>query len=99
MVRQAMVYGLKTLPVTKKQIEEKEVEEIKVLRLTMRVTRKDKIKNECIRGIVNGAVRRILCLLVFGLPLKKIAHPCIKAWKQNCFIKFLSEKRAQYKKQ
>ena len=51
-VRPAMVYGLETVAVTKKQVEEMEVTEMKVLRFAMGVTRKDKIKNEYIRGTV-----------------------------------------------
>ena len=47
-----MVYGLKMVAVTKKQVEEMEVAEIKMLRFAMGVTRKDKIRNECIRGTV-----------------------------------------------
>ena len=48
-VRPTMVYGLETVAVTKKQVEEMEVAEIKMLRFAMGVTRKDKIKNEYIR--------------------------------------------------
>ena len=44
-VRPAMVYGLETVAVTKKQVEEMEVEEMKMLRFAMGVTRKDKIRN------------------------------------------------------
>ena len=51
-VRQAMVYGLETVAVTKKQVEEMEVAEIKMLRFTMGVTRKDKVRNEHIRSTV-----------------------------------------------
>ena len=47
-----MVYGLETVAVTKKQVEEMEVTEIKMLRLAMGVTRKDKIRNEYIRRTV-----------------------------------------------
>ena len=47
-----MVYGLKTVAVTKKQVKEMEVAEMKMLRFAMRVTRKDKIRNEHIRGTV-----------------------------------------------
>ena len=47
-----MVFELKTVAVTKKQVEKKEVAEIKMLRFAMVVTRKDKIKNEYIRGTV-----------------------------------------------
>ena len=51
-VRSAMVYGLETVAVTKKQVEEMEVAEMKLLRFTMGVTRKDKIRNEHIRSTV-----------------------------------------------
>ena len=47
-----MVYGLKTAMVTKKQGKEMEVTEMKMLRFAMGVTRKDKIRNEYIRGTV-----------------------------------------------
>ena len=52
MVRPAMVYGLETVAVTKKQVEKMEVEEMKMLRFAMGVTRKDKIRNEHIRSTV-----------------------------------------------
>ena len=51
-VRPAMVYGLQTVAVTKKQVEEMEVAEMKMLRFAMGVTRKDKIRNEHIRSTV-----------------------------------------------
>ena len=41
-----MVYGLETVAVTKKQVEEMEAAEMKMLRFAMGVTRKDKIRNE-----------------------------------------------------
>ena len=47
-----MVYGLETVAVTKKQIEEMEVTEMKMLRFAMGVTRKDKIRNKHIRSTV-----------------------------------------------
>ena len=40
MVRPAIVYGLETVVVTKKQIEEMDVEKMKMLRFAMGVTRK-----------------------------------------------------------
>ena len=43
---------LRTVAVTKKQVEEIEVEEIKMLRFAMGVTRKDKIRYEYIRSTV-----------------------------------------------
>ena len=51
-VRPAIVYGLETVAVTKKQVEEMEVAEMKMLRFAMGVTRKDKIRNEHIRSTV-----------------------------------------------
>ena len=51
-VRLAMVYGLETVAVAKKQVEEMEVAEMKMLRFAMGVTRKDKIRNKYIRGTV-----------------------------------------------
>ena len=51
-VRPEMMYGLETVAVTKKQVEEMEVAEIKMLRFAMGVTRKEKIRNEFIRGTV-----------------------------------------------
>ena len=51
-VRPAMVYGLETVAITKKQVEEMEVAEMKMLRFSMGVTRKDKIRNEYIRSTV-----------------------------------------------
>ena len=47
-----MVYGLETAAVTKKQLEEMEVVEKKMLRFAMGVMRKDKIRNEYIRSTV-----------------------------------------------
>ena len=51
-VRPAMVYRLETVVVTKKQVKEMKVAEMKMLRFAMGVMRKDKIRNEYIRGIV-----------------------------------------------
>ena len=51
-VRPAMMYGLETVAVTKKQMEEMEVAEMKMLRFAMGVTKKDMIRNEYIRGTV-----------------------------------------------
>ena len=51
-VRPAMVYGLETVAVIKKQVEEMEVAEMKMLRFAMGVTRKDKIRNNYIRCTV-----------------------------------------------
>ena len=47
-----MVYKLEIVVVTKKQVEKVEVAEMKMLRFAMGVMRKDKIRNEYIRGTV-----------------------------------------------
>ena len=47
-----MVYGLETVAVAKKQVEQMEVAEMKMLRFIMGVTRKEKIRNEYIRSTV-----------------------------------------------
>ena len=51
-VRPAMVYGLETTAITKKQVEEMEVTEMKMLRFAMGVMKKDKIRNEHIRSTI-----------------------------------------------
>ena len=51
-VRPAMVYGIETVAVTKKQVEEMKVAEMKMLRFAMGVTRKEKIRNKHIRSTV-----------------------------------------------
>ena len=48
-VRPGMLYGLETVPLTRKQEAELAVAELKMLRFSLRVTRIDKIKNEFIR--------------------------------------------------
>ena len=54
-VRPEMVYGLETVAVTKKQVEEMEVAEMKMLRFAMCVTRTNKIRNEYISSAVKVA--------------------------------------------
>ena len=49
-VRPAMLYGLETVALTKRQETEMEVAELKMLRFSLGVTRMDKIWNEYIRG-------------------------------------------------
>ena len=51
-VRPAMLYGLETVALTKRQEAEMEVAELKMLRVSLGVTRMDKNRNECIRGTV-----------------------------------------------
>ena len=45
-----MLYGMETVAVTEKQVGKMEVAELKMVRWTLRVTRKDKIRNEYVRG-------------------------------------------------
>ena len=47
-----MLYGLEMVAVTKKQVEEMEVAEMKMLRFAMGMTRKDKIRNKYLRSTV-----------------------------------------------
>ena len=49
-VKAAMLYGLETVALTKRQEAEMEVAELKMLRFSLGVTRMDKIRNEYIRG-------------------------------------------------
>ena len=56
-VRPAMLYGLETVPLTKKQEAEIAIAELKMLRFSLGVMRMDKIKNEFIRGTAH--VRQI----------------------------------------
>ncbi|XP_016321114.1 uncharacterized protein LOC107672441 isoform X3 [Sinocyclocheilus anshuiensis] len=49
-VRPAMLYGLETVALRKRQEEELEVAELKMLRFSLGVTRMDRIRNEYIRG-------------------------------------------------
>ena len=49
-VRPAMLYGLTMVALTKRQEEEMEVAELKMLRFSLGVTRMDKIGNAYIRG-------------------------------------------------
>ena len=51
-VYSSVVYGLETAAVTKKQVKEMEVTEMKMLRFDMRLMRKDKIGNDYIRSTV-----------------------------------------------
>ena len=54
-VTPAMMYGLETVAVTKKQEAELEVAEMKMLRFELGVTRMDKIRNSLIRGSLRVA--------------------------------------------
>ena len=49
-VRPAMLYGMETVAVTERQVGKMEVAEFKMVRWTLGVARKDKIRNEYVRG-------------------------------------------------
>ena len=49
-VRPAILYGMKTVAVTERQVGKMEVAELKMVRWAMGVTRKDKIRNKYVRG-------------------------------------------------
>ena len=49
-VRPTMLYGMETVAVTERQMGRMEVAELKVVRWALGVTRKDKIRNEYVRG-------------------------------------------------
>ena len=51
-VRPSMMYGLETVGTTKTQEAELDVAEMKMLRFALGVTRKDRIRNEHVRGTV-----------------------------------------------
>ena len=52
-VRAAMLYGMETVALTRRQEAELEVAELRMLRFAMGVTRLDKIKNTDVRGTAN----------------------------------------------
>ena len=49
-VRPAILYGMETVAVTERQVGKMEVAELKMVRWALGVTRKDKIRNEYVRG-------------------------------------------------
>ena len=49
-VRPTMLYGMQTVAVTERQVGKMEVAELKMVRWELGVTRKDKIRNEYVRG-------------------------------------------------
>ena len=54
-VRPAMLYGMETVAVRKRQVGKTKVAELKMVRWALGVTRKDKIRNEYVRGTANIA--------------------------------------------
>ena len=57
-VRPAMLYGMETMIVTERQVGKMEVAELKMVRWALGVTRKDKIRNEYVRGTAKIAKLR-----------------------------------------
>ena len=55
-VRPAMLYGMETVPVTKYQERKFDVAEMSMLRFTLGLTRKDKVRNNRVREVLG--VRR-----------------------------------------
>ena len=49
-VRPVMLYGMETVAVTERQVRKMEVAELKMVRWAMGVTRKEKIRNEYLKG-------------------------------------------------
>ena len=49
-VRPALLFSLETAALSKRQVKELEVDELKMLRFTLGVTREERIRNEYIRG-------------------------------------------------
>ena len=49
-VRPAMLYGIETLPLTKTQEQKLETTEMKMLRFSLGITRKDRVRNKVIRS-------------------------------------------------
>ena len=49
-VKPTMLYGMETVAVTERQMGKMELTELKMVRWTLGVTRKDKIRNEYVRG-------------------------------------------------
>ena len=48
-IRPLMLYGMEMVAVTERQMGKVEVGELKMVRWALGVTRKDKIRNECVR--------------------------------------------------
>ena len=48
-VTSAMLYGMETVPVTERQMGKMEIAQLKMMRRALKVTRKNKIRNEYVR--------------------------------------------------
>ena len=49
-VRPAMLYGMETVPLNKSMVKKMDVAEMKMLRWEIGLTRREKIRNEVVRG-------------------------------------------------
>ncbi|KAK3526491.1 hypothetical protein QTP70_029992, partial [Hemibagrus guttatus] len=91
-VRPAMLYGLETVSLKKRQESELEVAELKMLRFSLGVTRLDRIRNEYIRGTAHvghlGNKVREARLRWFGHVQRRDI-----CWFQRCFCSLNSESR------
>ncbi|MCJ8732893.1 hypothetical protein PDJAM_G00217090 [Pangasius djambal] len=66
-VRAAMLYGLETVALRKRQESELEVAELKMLRFSLGVTRLDRIRNEYIRGTAHVYETVVRAAMLYGL--------------------------------
>ncbi|KAK3505678.1 hypothetical protein QTP70_004488, partial [Hemibagrus guttatus] len=88
-VRPAMLYGLETVSLRKRQESELEVAELKMLRFSLGVTRLDRIRNEYIRGTAHvglmGDKVREARLRWFGhVQRREITTPCGHNFCKSC---------------
>ncbi|KAK3567195.1 hypothetical protein QTP86_012679 [Hemibagrus guttatus] len=77
-VRLAMLYGLETVSLRKRQESELEVVELKMLRFSLGVTRLDRIRNEYIRGTAH--VGRIPCPIIIAWAVGKLYNENEQCW-------------------
>ncbi|KAK3508690.1 hypothetical protein QTP70_004204 [Hemibagrus guttatus] len=107
-VRPAMLYGLETVSLRKRQESELEVAELKMLRFSLGVTRLDRIRNEYIRGTAHvgrlGDKVREARLRWFGHVQRRENENKLGSSVSNCaFVQFCSfalfteDRKPQYK--
>ncbi|KAK3555069.1 hypothetical protein QTP86_007979 [Hemibagrus guttatus] len=86
-VRAAMLYGLETVSLRKRQESELEVAELKMLRFSLGVTRLDRIRNEYIRGTAHvgclGDKVREARLRWFGHVQRRDMHNIIQRFRES----------------